>query len=302
MDIQNNFEVIIIGGSYAGLSAAMSLGRSLRKVLVIDSGLPCNRQSPHSHNFITQDGVKPSEIAVKAKTQVLEYRTVQFLEDIATEGQQLKGSFLIRTAKGNAYTAKKLIFATGIKDIMPDIKGFADCWGISVVHCPYCHGFEIRQKKTGIMANGEKAMHISPLVANLTDKLSILTTGEANLDKEQLSKLEKHHISIIEKEIAEFVHENGQIKHVVFKDGSSEDFEALYATIPFSQHSNIPASLGCEISEDGYIKVDGMQKTSVEGVLACGDNSTGMRSVANAVAKGNIAGAVVNMELVQENF
>ncbi|MEQ8475271.1 NAD(P)/FAD-dependent oxidoreductase [Fulvivirga sp.] len=299
---ETHFEVIIIGGSYAGLSAAMALGRSLRKVLIIDSGMPCNKQTPHSHNFITQDGEKPTVIALKAKEQVMKYNTVQFLNDLAISGQKTDNGFTIATKTGNHLSAKKLIFATGIRDIMPNVKGFADCWGISVVHCPYCHGYEIRKQKTGIMANGEKALHYAGLVNNLTDDLTILTSGKAEFDTEQFAKLEKNKISIIEKEVAAIEHENGYISKVIFNDGSAEKFNAIYAGLPFEQHSQIPADLGCEITEAGFIKVDMMQKTTVEGVYACGDNSSGMRSVANAVAAGNVAGAVVNKELVDEKF
>ncbi|MEQ9167138.1 MAG: NAD(P)/FAD-dependent oxidoreductase [Fulvivirga sp.] len=297
-----NFEVIIIGGSYAGLSAAMALGRSLRKVLIIDSGVPCNRQTPHSHNFITQDGEKPAAIALKAKEQVMKYNTVQYLNDLAISGRKTNNGFSITTKTGKNLSANKLIFATGIRDIMPNVKGFADCWGISVVHCPYCHGYEIRKQKTGIMANGEKALHYSGLVNNLTDNLTILTQGKAEFDTEQFAKLEKNKISIIEKEVAAIEHENGYISKVIFIDGSAEKFNAIYAGLPFEQHSQIPADLGCEITETGFIKVDMMQKTTFEGVYACGDNSSGMRSVANAVATGNIAGAVVNKDLVDEVF
>lgn len=297
-----NFEVLIIGGSYAGLSAAMALGRSLRKVLIIDSGVPCNRQTPHSHNFITQDGEKPAAIALKAKEQVMKYNTVQFLNDLAVSGQKTNNGFSITTKTGKNITANKLIFATGIRDIMPDIEGFADCWGISIVHCPYCHGYEIRKQKTGIMANGEKVLHYAGLVNNLTDDLTILTSGKAEFDTEQLAKLKNHNIPIIEKEVAVIDHENGYISKVIFNDGSGEKFNAIYAGLPFEQHSQIPSDLGCQITEAGFIKVDMMQKTTVEGVYACGDNSSGMRSVANAVAAGNVAGAVVNKELVDEVF
>src|SRR5690606_1025740 len=138
-----NTEVIILGGSYAGLSAAMALGRSLiRNVLIIDNGLPCNRQTPQSHNFLTQDGQSPSVIREFAKAQVLAYPTVQWLDDTAVKGEKVQDGFLINTASGQSVMTKKLIVATGIKDMLPDIKGFADCWGISVVHCPYCHGYE----------------------------------------------------------------------------------------------------------------------------------------------------------------
>ncbi|MDO6759717.1 NAD(P)/FAD-dependent oxidoreductase [Tamlana sp. 2_MG-2023] len=302
MNTLKNFEVIIIGGSYSGLSAAMALGRSLRNVLIIDSGLPCNRNTPHSHNFITQDGATPKEISEKAKAQVLKYNTISFLEDKALKGKKIDNSFEITTASGKAFTAKKLIFATGVKDIMPPIKGFSDCWGITVVHCPYCHGYEIKNKKTGIIANGETAFHLATLVKNLTPNLSILTQGKAEFNLEQLAKLKKNNIDIIEKEISEIEHKNGQIKNVIFKDHSKASIEATYASLPFEQHSNIPELLGCELNEQGYIEVDMMQKTSIEGVFACGDNVSRMRSVALAVASGNVAGAVINMELSNEQF
>lgn len=297
-----NFDVIIVGGSYAGLSAAMALGRTLRNVLIIDSGWPCNRQTPHAHNFITHDGEKPGKIAEKAKLQVLKYATVKFLNGLAVSGKKTENGFIITTQKSEEFTAKKLIFATGIKDIMPAIKGFAECWGISVVHCPYCHGYEIRHKKTGIMANGERAFHVAALVNNLTDNITILTSGKADFDTGQIAKLNKHNITIIEKEIIEIEHENGYLKNVIFKDGSNAGFNAVYAAVSFEQHSNIPVALGCELTEQGYIQVNGFHKTNVDGVFACGDNTSMMRSVSNAVAAGNFAGAMVNKELTDENF
>lgn len=296
------FDVIIIGGSYAGLSAAMALGRSLKNVLMIDSGLPCNRQTPHSHNFITQDGEQPGVIAEKAKKQVLNYSKVTFLNDLAADGKKTENGFIISTQTGREFEAKKLIFATGIKDLMPDMKGFSECWGISVVHCPYCHGYELRTKKTGIMANGERAFHLASLVNNLTDNITLLTSGKADLKPEQLQKLDKHHIKIVETDISEIVHDKGHVKQVIFSDGSNMDFEALYAVVPFTQHSDIPGLLGCELTEQGHIKIDGFQKTNVHGVFACGDNSSMMRSVANAVYTGNMAGAMANRELTEERF
>ena len=302
MTRDTNFDVIIVGGSYAGLSAAMALGRSLRNVLIIDGGKPCNRQTPHSHNFITLDGEKPSAITEKAKSQVLAYETVTFVNDIAVTGNTLGENFQIITQSEKIYTGKKVIFATGIHDVMPNIKGFSSCWGISVVHCPYCHGYEIRNKKTGLMANGDRAMHLASLVHNLTDDLTVLTNGPADFNEEQLLKLQKNNIRIIEKEISEIEHENGYIRNVIFKDGSKEGFDATYASLPFTQHSDIPAHLGCELNEQGYIEVDAMQKTTVPGLFACGDNTTRLRSVASAVAEGNKAGAIVNMELAHEEF
>lgn len=296
------FEVIIIGGSYAGLSAAMTLGRSLRKVLVIDSGKPCNATTPHSHNFLTQDGKPPAAIAAVGKQQVEQYKTVQFYNGLATQGIKNGNGFQIITQAGDTFKAPKLIFATGIADKLPAVKGLADCWGISVIHCPYCHGYEYRSMKTGILANGDAAFHYAQLVNNLTKDLVIFTNGSATFTSEQVEKLKKHSINIIETGIAGLEHKNGHISSVKLDDGSQISLSAMYARVPFVQHSDIPVSLGCELTEQGYIKVNELQKTTVPGIFACGDNSGAMRAVANAVATGNFSGAVVNKELTEEQF
>lgn len=297
-----NYEVIIIGGSYAGLSAAMSLGRSLRHVLIIDGGQPCNAQTPHSHNFITQDGVAPAVIAQKAKEQVLNYETVKFINDFAVGGTRTATGFDVTTRTGGTFHAEKLIFATGIKDTLPNIVGLAACWGISVIHCPYCHGYEFRTRKTAILANGGRAFHLASLVNNLTDDITILTANNAELEEAQRSKLSTRGIEVITTPLAEIVHENGRVKQVVFDNGRRMAFDAIYAAVPFTQHSDIPLSLGCALDDNGRIKVDPMQKTSVDGVFACGDNSSMMRSVAWSVATGNIAGAMANHALTAETF
>lgn len=297
-----NFDVIVIGGSYAGLSAALALGRSLRNVLVIDSGLPCNRSTPHSHNFLTHDGELPAAIAAKAKAELLAYETVKFQNGLAVSGTKTEKGFEIITQDGQTFYGRKLIFATGIKDVLPGIPGFAECWGISVIHCPYCHGYEFRGRKTGIMAHGDKAFHLASLVRNLTPAPVILTSGQAVFTAEQSARLEKYDIRVMEEEITEIVHEKGWVRKVLLKGGEQVDFEAVYAALPFVQHSGIPASLGCELTEHGYIRVDAFQKTTVNGVFACGDNAGMMRSVANAVAGGSMTGAMVNAELAGEAF
>jgi thioredoxin reductase len=294
------FDVIIVGGSYSGLAAAMTLGRALKNILVIDSGKPCNRQTPHSHNFLTQDGNTPKEISTLGRQQVEKYQTVKFLNAVATSGTKTENGFSISTDIGDSFTAAKLVFATGVHDIMPDIKGVAECWGISVIHCPYCHGYEVRGENTGILGNGEYGFEFSQLISNWTKDLTLFTNGKSILTNEQTSRIKKHNISIVEKEIDRLEHNDGQLKQIVFKDGSSATPKALYTRVPFEQHCSIPQSLGCELTEDGYIKVDPMQKTTVDGVYACGDNVTRMRTVANAVAMGTTAGAVLNREMVVE--
>jgi len=296
------FDVIIIGGSYSGLSAAMALGRSLRRTLVIDNGKPCNIQTPHSHNFLTQDGSSPSEISLLAKNQVEEYETIEFYNGKAISAQKVNNGFEITTEKGEKFSSKKLIVASGITDEIPDIKGFIESWGISLIHCPYCHGYEYKGKKTGIIANGDRAVHLSSLVKNLTEDVTILSRGKASFTDEQLEKLHRNNIEIIETEITELNHENGKVKSLIFTDGKEIDFGVVYGAFPFHQHSEIPESLGCEFTEFGHIKTDQFQKTNVPGLFVCGDNSSMMRSVSNAVMTGNVAGAMVNMELVTDCF
>jgi len=299
---EKNFDVIIIGGSYSGLSAAMSLGRSLRQVLVIDSGLPCNRQTPHSHNFITQDGEKPAVISAKAKLQVELYKTVHFYNGLATKAIKKESGFEISTASGEVFTSRKVLFATGVKDLIPEIKGFADCWGISVLHCPYCHGYEVKHEKTAIIANGEMAFDFAKLISNWTKNLSLCTNGKSTLTLEQTEILKKHGVVIFEEEIDSFENKQGYIQNIIFKNQEKTAVKAIYARPPFEQHCHLPKDLGCEITEQGLLKVDFMQNTNVGGIYASGDCTTQMRSVAIAVSTGSFAGAVINKDLIEEDF
>ncbi|QYJ67432.1 NAD(P)/FAD-dependent oxidoreductase [Flavobacterium litorale] len=297
----NHFEIIIIGGSYAGLSAAMALGRASRKVLIIDSGKPCNRQTPHSHNFLTQDGETPAAIAAKAKEQVLQYPTIQFVNDTATDAKPNKNSFTITTKSNIEYKAKKIVFATGVYDVMPNINGFAACWGISVIHCPYCHGYEVKQQKTAILANGDVAYHYAALLQQWTKNLTILTNGEAEFNDEQLTKLKQNNIPIIETKVKELVHKKGKLECVVFENGTQHDFPVIYARTAFKQHCDITEQLDL-VNQDGYITIDEMQRTNLKGVYAVGDCTTPMRAVALAVAAGMRAGAALNNDMAMEEF
>ena len=302
MELEKQYDIIIIGGSYSGLAAGLALGRALRKVLIIDSGDPCNKQTPHSHNFLTNDGKTPKEIASLAKEQVRMYDTISFLNALVRASIKTETGFEVQIQTGETFTTKKLVFATGIKDIMPDIPGFAECWGISVLHCPYCHGYEVRHQKTGILANGDTGFEMSSLISNWTNNLTLYTNGQATLAKEQITKLKNHNVDIVESQIERLEHKNGYLQHIIFTDGEITPIKALYTRLPFVQHSDVPQSLGCEITTDGYIMIDTAQRTTVPGVFGCGDNSTRMRTVANAVSMGTTTGLMVNKEIIEENF
>lgn len=296
------FDAIIVGGSYSGLAAAMAMGRALLNVLVIDSGKPCNAQTPHSHNFLTQDGTTPAGISAIAREQVAQYATVKFTKGVVTDGKKTADGFEIKLQTGQTIQGSIVIFATGIRDIMPDIDGFADCWGISAIHCPYCHGYEVRNIPTGILANGGQGYEFTKLISNWTKDLTLFSNGTADLTSEQRKVLEENNIGIVAKQVKALQHTDGRMSGVLFADGTRTGLNALYAPRPFEQHCTIPKSLGCELTAEGYIKTDGFQQTSVPGIYACGDNTTRTRTVANAVAMGTAAGMAASKKLILGRF
>lgn len=295
------YDVVIIGGSYAGMAAGMALGRALRSVVIIDAQHPANRMTPFSHNFLTQDGVPPAEIAQRGREQLAAYATVQTVHDRAVHAERTELGFTVETMGGRTFHAAKIIFATGITDVMLQIDGFTDCWGKSVLHCPYCHGFEVRGKRTGVIANGSAGFDYALLIANWTPRLTLFTNGPSQFNEQQTTILRDRGITIIENTLASIEHTNGVLHGVRYTDGSVIPLDVVYAKCAFEQHCIIPATLGCVHSPEGYIVVDQLQRTTVDGLYACGDNASPMRTVANAVASGTAAGMHVNKELVMQH-
>ncbi|MCU0384837.1 MAG: NAD(P)/FAD-dependent oxidoreductase [Flavihumibacter sp.] len=291
-------EVVILGGSYAGISAAMALGRSLREVLVIDNGQPCNRQTPHSHNFLTRDGATPAFIASVAKEQVLEYPTVQWLDETVSKVEETAVGLLVYTSQGLQVHTKKLLLATGVKDELLPIPGFAECWGISVLHCPYCHGYEVRKEALAVLSNGEMAMEFVQLIRQWSSRIQLLTNGNPVLTLQQLAQLEKACIPVRSSPVQSILHTNGHVYQVQLEDGTLIPLKALFVRVPFSQ-SPLVQQLGLSLNEQGYITVNPFQQTSLAHVFAAGDCTTPMRSVSTAVAQGTMAGAAINKFLLE---
>lgn len=298
----SSYEVIIVGGSAAGLSAALLLGRSLRRVLVIDNGKPANRQTPHSHSFLTRDGIAPAELNAIARQQALAYPTVQVIDDTAITAIKQDGRFSVITASGNTYMAGRIVLATGLKDELLPIPGFAECWGISVLHCPYCHGYEVHGQPLGILANGDAAFEMSRLILHWSPKLTLFTNGPSTLSAEQTERLLQHQITIVETLIAEIPHQNGQLSGLLLTDQTHYPLTALFSRPPIMQASDLARQLGCLHNDLGFIEVDEFGKTSVAGVFAAGDTHTMMRQVVVAAANGLRAAAMINKELIEETF
>jgi thioredoxin reductase len=295
-------DVIIVGGSFAGLSAALALGRSVRTALVLDNNDPCNKNSKHAHNFITWDGASPAEIAKKAKEQVLKYPTIVFAEGTAVDVKKDGKIFRIVTEKGEVYSSKKILLTTGIVDQIPELDGFSDCWGSSILHCPYCHGYEVKDQKTAVIANDEHGYHLCLVLTHWTKDILLLTNGKANLTKHHKNRLKSHGIEVNESEITGIVHEGGKLKTVSLSSGEKLEIPVMYARFPFKQKSVLAEKLGCKMTKSGHIRVDDCQKTSVHGVYAAGDNSSNSRTISIAVAAGTLAAMMINGELVTDTF
>ena len=298
----NTFDVIIVGGSYAGLSAAMVLGRALRTVLVIDNGQPANRQTPHSHSFLTRDGESPAQLATIARQQALAYPTVQFREATATSANRSANGFSVTVQTGETFSARWLLLATGLEDGLPSIPGFAECWGISVLHCPYCHGFEVKDKVVGVLGNGDAGFELAKLIYHWNPGLRLFTNGASTLSDDQTMQLKSHGIQLVETSLVGLEQQNGQLQALRLADQTTVSLDALYARPTIRQKSNLAEQLGCQLNEAGFIVVDGLGKTTVEGVYAAGDNHTMLRQVAFAASNGLKAAVAITKEMMDQEF
>ncbi|MEM7108565.1 MAG: NAD(P)/FAD-dependent oxidoreductase [Bacteroidota bacterium] len=298
----DQYDVIIIGGSYSGMSAALALGRSRRNILVIDAGEPCNKPAPHSHNFLTQDGVAPLTISAIAKDQVLSYPTVTWVHGRTQEVMGTKENFEVEIDGSKAAAGRRLILATGLKDQLPNIPGFKACWGKTIIHCPYCHGYEFSNQKTGILVGADQALEMVKLISQWTPNLKLFLTEGKNLDSEGSAAIRDKGIQIVNRSIREIVHDRGVLEYVILEDHTIEPMKALYVRLPAQQKYSLIQTLGCDLSATGQIQVDMFGKTTVDGLYAAGDCAHPMRSIATAVYTGNIAGSMISKELIEADF
>ena len=290
------YDVIVIGGSYAGMAAALQLVRARRAVLVIDAGQRRNRFASHSHGYLSQDGVPPGEIAAQARRQLHAYPTLAWL-DVSVDGAAGQvDHFTVTTADGSPHAGRRLLLATGVTDHLPAVEGLAERWGTAVFHCPYCHGYELGQGRIGIIGASAMSIHQAEL---LTDwgSVTLLVNGAFALSDEARSSLQQRGVQIEEAAIARI---EGQAE-VAMVDGRRLHFAGLFTATRTAPANALADLLGCASEETPMgiqIRTDAECKTSVPGVFACGDVARAPHSVSLAVGNGAMAGAQVHRSLV----
>ncbi|WHP06537.1 NAD(P)/FAD-dependent oxidoreductase [Acinetobacter corruptisaponis] len=288
-------DVAIIGGSYAGLAAAMPLARARRNVVIIDAGQRRNRFAEYSHGFLTRDGTKASEIAQIAKEQVLAYKTVQWEDGSVKRIEKVNDGFAVCIDATRSVTARRLIIAAGITDQLPEISGLAERWGKTIFHCPYCHGYELNQGKIGIIASSEHSAHMAMMLPDW-GKTTIFI-NDYPVPDELLVQLKARGVHIENRAIQEIT---GQ-SDVVLADGSVIQLDGIFATTKCTIAQDWIFKLGCEIEQNAIgeaIKTNSMKETSVAGIFACGDVARLGSSVPLAVGDGTMAGAAAHRSLI----
>lgn len=292
-------DAIVVGGSFAGLSAAMYIARARRSVAIVDAGLPRNRFAAHSHGFFGHDGSAPGAMLDAARAQVAAYPSTSFIAGEVRTARQIDGGFGVTLASGETMEADRLVLAFGLRDELPDLPGLAQHWGRSVIVCPYCHGFEFAGQRLGVLGMTPMSAHQAMLVAEWGPVTFFLNGIE--LEAATLAELQRRGVAI---EATPVVAVNGNgdaVTAVELADGRGAPIEALFIGPPARLNSDIADQLGCAFDEAPFgriIRTDGTKETTVKGVFAAGDIARGGHSVTWASADGVMAGVALHRSLV----
>ncbi len=295
----SSFDVIIIGGSHAGLSAALVLGRSLRKTLIIDNGKPRNEPSPVAHSLYTRDGQDPMALLKMGKEQLTPYKTISFENGFVREARKTRGGFEVEH-NGQTLTTKIVILATGLKDQMPDVPGFKELWGKKVLHCPFCHGFEAMGLKIGYVGKPGAVANANTMYGHWYDDL-IMITNDQEFTPEDVQACKTSKVPLLEGKILSLSDtENGL---AVITDKVEISLGRLYWELPLKRNSELAEKLGCELEPEQapgkgrLVKVNENYQTTVDGVYAIGDLSESFTQVVSAMYSGAKAAFSLNQQL-----
>jgi thioredoxin reductase len=293
----------IIGGGPAGLQAALVLGRAKRNVLVFDDNHPRNAVTQESHGFLTRDGIKPAEFRTLAHQDLERYASVKFRHAHVTAIRQTEGAFEITTEQGDRLSSKTVLLATGLKEVLPAIEGLHDYYGTSVFCCPYCDGWELRDRPLVVISEGPHTFHLVKVVWNWSHDLLLCTNGQQPLTGEQHATLRRLGIEVVEDRITALVGKDGQLERILFVTGESRSRVGGFVAPQLFQAAPFAERLGCEMNALGGIVTDSFGRTAVPGVYAAGDAAVVIPAqLIIAAAEGSRAAAGVNTDLTERDF
>lgn len=293
------YDVIIVGGGPAGTSAAMLLGRCMRKVLLFDSGMGRNRWSDSMNGFLSRDGYNPVEFIKLAREELKKY-SIEVKNKVVKHVERVGGHFEVTDQDEHCYVARKVLLATGLKDRVPDIPGIEEKYGKSVHHCPYCDGWESRNKALGAYGKGRDAVGLSLSLKTWSSDVTLYTDGTRKLRREDNALLEANEINVCTAPIERLAGEGSALAEIILQGGSRLKCEALFFTTGSDQHCNLATNLGCDFTSKGVVKTYQHQQTNIPGLYVAGDAARDMQLVIVAASEGTKAGVMINKELQEE--
>ncbi|MEM1094098.1 MAG: NAD(P)/FAD-dependent oxidoreductase [Bacteroidota bacterium] len=291
-----NADVLIAGAGPAGLNAALVLARAGRAVIVLDGGPGRNAPAAHAHNVFTRDGTPPGELRRIGRAQAKHYGA-QFIRANAVDAHASEAGVTLHLADGTQVVGRRLLLATGVEDILPDLPGLAKAWGETVVHCPYCHGYELRGQPTAILGASDQAVHQAGLLLGWTDDVTLYTNGDELADDARASLAAKG-VAVEARTLAALDVDGRAVQALIFADGTSHPIRVVYVQPDQRPRGPLPDALSLERTEAGHVAVDDLYRTSAPNVWACGDMTTPMQAVPLAAAAGFGAGALINNDLI----
>lgn len=296
------YDVIIVGAGPAGMSAALMLGRCRRSVLICDTAHPRNAAAQAIHGYLTRDGVSPLEFRTLGRRELERYDTVEWREIAVVDAECRESRFVVTLDGGEHVHARKLLLATGVVDHLPAVPGISELYGKSVFHCPYCDGWELRDRPLAVYGRGEEGAGLALELTAWTRDVMLFTDGESDIDARHRARLDRHRIAVRDDRIVRLEGKDGILERIVFAGGESVPRRAMFFTLGQEQRSALAIRLGCQFNDKGRVMTGKYETTHLKGLFVAGDASRKVQWVVVAAAEGAEAAFAINTDLLKEDL